>query len=123
MRGAAASFSTVLCLALSLVVPLPQAQRPAGTLTPKPLDPGRPWGWAVRAFMENPQQKLYNTAKQKLLDGKQVFSHTISRFDIDAYHEKAVGPSEISWSFVSRVATNGTMLRKFLFQKTKRAPR
>jgi 2-keto-3-deoxy-L-rhamnonate aldolase RhmA len=61
------------------------AQHPAGTLAPKPLDPGRPWGWAVKAFMETANQKLYNTAKQKLLDGKQVFSHTISRFDIEAY--------------------------------------
>ena len=33
--------------------------------------------------------KLYNTAKQKLLDGKQVFSFTQSRFDIQAYCEAA----------------------------------
>jgi len=33
--------------------------------------------------------KLYNTAKQKLLDGKQVFSHTVSRFDTEAYCEAA----------------------------------
>jgi 2-keto-3-deoxy-L-rhamnonate aldolase RhmA len=64
-------------------------KHPAGTLTPKPLDQGRPWGWAVRAFMTNPNQKLYNTAKQKLLDGKQVFSHTISRFDAAAYCNQA----------------------------------
>jgi 2-keto-3-deoxy-L-rhamnonate aldolase RhmA len=64
-------------------------QHPKGALTPKPLDPGRPWGWAVKAYMENPNQKLYNTAKQKLLDGKQVFSHTISRFDVDAYCQQA----------------------------------
>jgi 2-keto-3-deoxy-L-rhamnonate aldolase RhmA len=32
---------------------------------------------------------LYNTAKQKLLDGKQVFSFTQSTFDIDGYCEKA----------------------------------
>src|SRR5262245_31709771 len=56
-------------------------QHARGTLTPKPTDPGRPWGWAVKAFMDNPSQKLYNTAKQKLLEGKQIFSHTISRFD------------------------------------------
>ena len=29
-----------------------------------------------------PAQPLYNTAKQKLLDGKQVFSFTQSKFDI-----------------------------------------
>ena len=37
-----------------------------------PVDAGRPWGWAVRAFMDDPTQPLYNTTKQKLLDGKQV---------------------------------------------------
>lgn len=64
-------------------------QHAKGTLTPKPTDPGRPWGWAVKAFMENPNQRLYNTAKQKLLEGKQIFSHTISRFDTDAYCQQA----------------------------------
>src|SRR5262245_36389214 len=64
-------------------------QHAKGTLTPKATDPGRPWGWAVRAFMDNPNQKLYNTAKQKLLDGKQIFSHTISRPDADAYCQQA----------------------------------
>src|SRR5688572_22211809 len=102
--------STFACLMIGLVVAWPQAQAPQGgqgagrggggggrgaaqhpngTLTPKPLDPGRPWGWAVKAFMENPNQKLYNSAKQKLLDGRQIFSHTISRFDIDAYCQQA----------------------------------
>jgi 2-keto-3-deoxy-L-rhamnonate aldolase RhmA len=33
--------------------------------------------------------KLYNTAKQKLLDGKQVFSFTQSRFDVAGYCEAA----------------------------------
>src|SRR5258706_8514293 len=33
--------------------------------------------------------KLYNTAKQKLLDGKQVFSFTQSKFDIEGYCEAA----------------------------------
>jgi 2-keto-3-deoxy-L-rhamnonate aldolase RhmA len=33
--------------------------------------------------------KLYNTAKQKLLDGKQVFSFTQSRMDIPGYCESA----------------------------------
>ena len=34
-------------------------------------------------------EKLYNTAKQKLLDGKQVNGHTISRADPEAYCEAA----------------------------------
>jgi 2-keto-3-deoxy-L-rhamnonate aldolase RhmA len=33
--------------------------------------------------------KLYNTAKQKLLEGKQVFSFTQSKFDIKDYCERA----------------------------------
>ena len=33
--------------------------------------------------------KLYNTAKQKLLDGKQINGHTISRFDPKGYCEAA----------------------------------
>ena len=33
--------------------------------------------------------KLYNTAKQKLLDGKQVFSFTQSKLDIADYCERA----------------------------------
>ena len=32
---------------------------------------------------------LYNTAKQKLLEGKQVFSFTQSKFDIAVYCEAA----------------------------------
>src|SRR5690242_10918992 len=32
---------------------------------------------------------LYNTAKQKLLDGKQVFSYTQSKFDIAGHCEAA----------------------------------
>ena len=35
------------------------------------------------------QTKLYNTAKQKLLEGKQVFSFTQSKFDIAGYCEAA----------------------------------
>ena len=43
--------------------------------------PGAPQGGA--------KPKLYNTAKQKLLEGKQVFSFTQSKFDIAEYCEKA----------------------------------
>ena len=49
-----------------------------GKATPMPVDSGRPWGWAVRAFMDDPAQPLYNTTKQKMLEGKQVFSQTIT---------------------------------------------
>jgi 2-keto-3-deoxy-L-rhamnonate aldolase RhmA len=36
-----------------------------------------------------PKPKLYNTAKQKLLEGKQIFSFTQSRFDVEGYCESA----------------------------------
>jgi 2-keto-3-deoxy-L-rhamnonate aldolase RhmA len=50
--------------------------------------------FGVRTFAQMQAQtalkpKLYNTAKQKLLDGKQVFSFTQSTFDPDGYCEKA----------------------------------
>ena len=64
-------------------------KHPNGTLTPIPLDSGRPWGWATRAFMQNPNRKLYNTAKAKLLSGQQVFSHTQSAFNPEQYCQMA----------------------------------
>src|SRR4030095_8988188 len=56
-----------------------------GTVAALPLDPGRPWGWAVKAFMEDPDRQLYNTTKRKMLDGKQVFSQTITKLDVEGY--------------------------------------
>jgi 2-keto-3-deoxy-L-rhamnonate aldolase RhmA len=44
---------------------------------------------APAAAQNGAKPKLYNTAKQKLLDGKQVFSFTQSKFDIAAYCEAA----------------------------------
>jgi 4-hydroxy-2-oxoheptanedioate aldolase len=41
------------------------------------------------AMAQETSGKLYNTAKQKLLDGKQVFSVTISKPDVAAYCEAA----------------------------------
>lgn len=66
--------------AASQAMPTTQATAP---------DAGRPWGWATRAFMTNPDRPLYNKAKAKLLAGEQVFSHTISSFDIERYCEEA----------------------------------
>jgi 2-keto-3-deoxy-L-rhamnonate aldolase RhmA len=46
--------------------------------------------WAQQGAAPAPgKAKLYNTAKQKLLDGKQVFSFTQDRFDPAGYCEKA----------------------------------
>ena len=39
--------------------------------------------------MQNPNRKLYNTAKAKLLSGQQVFSHTQSTFNPEQYCQMA----------------------------------
>jgi hypothetical protein len=57
----------------------------AGTVSTLAVDPGRPWGWAVKAFMEDPDRELYNTTKRKMFDGKQVFSQTITKLDVEGY--------------------------------------
>jgi 2-keto-3-deoxy-L-rhamnonate aldolase RhmA len=64
-------------------------QHANGTLTPMALDAGRPWGWATKAYMENPNRKLYNKAKAKLLSGAQVFSFTQSTPNAEQYCQYA----------------------------------
>src|SRR2546430_3899045 len=44
---------------------------------------------ALAPAQQPAKPKLYNTAKQKLLEGKQVFSFTQSRMDIAGYCESA----------------------------------
>src|SRR6478735_1629047 len=51
-----------------------------GTLTPLALD-ARGEGWMVKSYLDPKHLPLYNQAKQKLLDQKQVTSRTISRRD------------------------------------------
>src|SRR6185503_19079346 len=45
-------------------------------------------GWAVRSYLKN-TAPLYNSAKQKLLDGKQIYSYAIGRRDPDLYCQVA----------------------------------
>ncbi|MEO2006149.1 MAG: aldolase/citrate lyase family protein [Candidatus Poribacteria bacterium] len=54
-----------------------------------PASAQREQGWAVRESLTNPDVPLYNTAKQKLLDGGQVFTYTIARLDTEFYCEVA----------------------------------
>jgi 2-keto-3-deoxy-L-rhamnonate aldolase RhmA len=94
MRAATlAGFVAVLMLAGSCTPSGGAAQSLAGwgtgAVSPEPMDAGRPWGWAVRDFMDDPDRQLYNTAKRKLLSGQQVFSHTISAFDVERYCAEA----------------------------------
>jgi 2-keto-3-deoxy-L-rhamnonate aldolase RhmA len=56
-----------------------------GTFAPWVPDAARPIGYMVRNYLENPQAKLYNTAKQKLLDGGQINAFTESRNDPAEY--------------------------------------
>ena len=66
----------------------PAAEQVGGYLT---YDATLPQGWAVREYLKqlNAPLPLWNTAKQKLLENKQIFSHTIGRFDPDAYCQYA----------------------------------
>ncbi|HEV3217406.1 MAG TPA: hypothetical protein VGZ27_16875, partial [Vicinamibacterales bacterium] len=64
----------------------PAAAQPKGTLTPLKLD-DRGEGWMVKSYLDPKHLPLYNTAKQKLLDQKQVNSYTISRLDPELYCE------------------------------------
>jgi 2-keto-3-deoxy-L-rhamnonate aldolase RhmA len=61
----------------------PQAK---GTLTPMKVD-ARGEGWMVKSYLDPKHLPLYNQAKQKLLDQKQVTSFTIGRLDPELYCE------------------------------------
>ena len=96
-------FVLAVCAAAMLAMVLPAAQGtgpsgpqgtgkpPAapigGTLTPAKAD-ARGWGWQVKAMM-NPEtpRPLYNRAKERLLQDKQITSYTISSFDTELYCE------------------------------------
>ncbi len=60
--------------------------QPKGTLTPLKVDE-RGEGWMVKSYLNAKHLPLYNQAKQKLLDQKQVNSYTISRLDPELYCE------------------------------------
>ena len=58
-----------------------------GTLTPAKAD-ARGWGWQVKAMMDPATPRpLYNRAKERLLQDKQITSYTISSYDPDLYCE------------------------------------
>jgi 2-keto-3-deoxy-L-rhamnonate aldolase RhmA len=104
--------SAIVCLVVMAAV-WTHAQQPGGAATPAPAgrgggqgrgggdagnangyltyDKSLPQGWAVRDYLKsiNAQMPLWNKAKQKLLDGKQIYSHTISRLDVEGYCQAA----------------------------------
>jgi 2-keto-3-deoxy-L-rhamnonate aldolase RhmA len=58
-----------------------------GTLTPAKADE-RGWGWQVKAMMSPATPRpLYNRAKERLLQDKQITSYTISSYDPELYCE------------------------------------
>jgi 2-keto-3-deoxy-L-rhamnonate aldolase RhmA len=72
----------------------------------------RPQGWAVRERLEHAEIPLYNTAKQKLLDGGKVYTFTIATPDPELYCEVAphydyiffeMQHSTLSWADVERM--------------------
>ena len=86
--------ATMSAMAL-LVIVLPAAgtrQSPGaaligGTLTPAKAD-ARGWGWQVKAMMSPATPRpLYNRAKERLLQDKQITSYTISSYDPELYCE------------------------------------
>jgi 2-keto-3-deoxy-L-rhamnonate aldolase RhmA len=90
----AAALSGMLLPALHGQVPSqPAGSKPAadtligGTTAPAKAD-ARGWGWQVKA-MTNPAtpRPLYNRAKERLLQDKQITSYTISSFDSELYCE------------------------------------
>jgi 2-keto-3-deoxy-L-rhamnonate aldolase RhmA len=81
------SQSALRCATVGAIILLAAAWRPV--LTGQAPADSRPQGWAVKASLNNPSARLYNTAKQKLLDGKQIFTYTISRLNVDLYCEVA----------------------------------
>jgi 2-keto-3-deoxy-L-rhamnonate aldolase RhmA len=62
----------------------------------KALKPdARGWGWMVKEYVAGAQRPLYNQAKEKLLQDKQVTSVTISTFNPEQYCE-----SRKHWDYI-----------------------
>ncbi len=85
-------FLSALCLASTIAADGPRAQQANGYLQ---YDASLPQGWAVREHLKaiNAPLPLWNTAKQKLLDGKQIFSHTIEHLNVEDYCASGPEPS------------------------------
>lgn len=83
-----------MCVMALIALVLPAAgtgQAPAvvigGTLAPAKAD-ARGWGWQVKATMDpRTPRPLYNRAKERLLQDKQITSYTITSFNPELYCE------------------------------------
>jgi len=84
MRRVSVLACALTCAAVA-AWPVARAQTPGrGYLS---YDAARPQGWAVREYLTaiNATLPLWNSAKQKLVDGKQIFSVTINSLDVEGY--------------------------------------
>jgi 4-hydroxy-2-oxoheptanedioate aldolase len=95
----------------------PSASAAAGAPSPYVGNEKRPQGWAMRDYLHNtlgwPQNKpLWNKAKQKLLDGKQIRAFSIGQPDPELYCQNAphfdyawieMQHSVLSWGDVARL--------------------
>ena len=112
----------LVSIAASFFVIGAQAQQPSptagvGAKSPYVAGDKRPQGWAMREYLHNtlgwPANKpLWNTAKQKLLDGKQIRAFSIGQPDPELYCQMAphydfawieMQHSVLSWADVARL--------------------
>ena len=59
------------------------------------LPPGGGWGQTYNFYKPDPSVPLYNTCKQKLLDGSKVFSCPVDRMNVEGYLE-----ARKHWDFI-----------------------
>jgi len=112
----------ILLITVSVLVIGARAQQPSPSAGPGARSPyvggdKRPQGWAAKDYLNNtlgwPANKpLWNTAKQKLLDGKQIRAFSIGQPDPELYCQNAphydfawieMQHSVLSWADVSRL--------------------
>ena len=71
----------------------------------------RGWGWMVKTYVANAQRPLYNQAKEKLLQDKQVTSVTISSFNPETVLRSAESTGTTSGSRCSTARCRSTKCR------------
>jgi len=80
-------WSVVVGLIVFVAAAWPNAQQSSPVQGYLNYDASLSQGWAVRDYLKstNAPMPLWNSAKQKLLDGKQIFSHTIEHLNAEDY--------------------------------------
>jgi 2-keto-3-deoxy-L-rhamnonate aldolase RhmA len=118
-------FAAAAVCAVGLTLARPQARQAAAQAPAQvsrsytALDPSntKPEGWATKDYLYNTlgwdqNKPLWNAAKQKLLDGKQVFSFTAGTPDTDFYCQRAphydfvwidMQHSQMTWGDVAKL--------------------